>query len=223
MFPLDLPSNWISLHPGLKKKVVDSIYKKRKKQTEIFTEKLIKGKKVYTALKDLFQDIIISPVSVGYYFAGRFFFAKSFIASKDCNNCGLCIKLCPVQAIKSVHNHPYWTHRCESCMKCMNNCPKRAIETAHGFIAAVLILFYSVVLYFFNTYIPLKEIIGSGFLNGYIGIIIPVINTLMFLFLLFISYYIMHLLLRFSFFEKIVVFTSLTKYKFWRRYKSPKF
>ncbi len=217
--PIDLPSNWISIHPGLKDKVVDSIYKKRKTQTEKFARKILSGKKDFKALREIIQDLIITPIAILYYIIGRFFFAKSFIASNKCNNCGLCIKECPVKAIKFVNDRPYWTHKCESCMHCMNACPQRAIETAHGFVTAVIIIVnmlilaqlykYSVINIYFEQ--PglfagkLSSIIFEGFIT--IGI-------------LFFSYRINHFLLRFSFYEKLVVYSSFTKYKFWRRYKT---
>ena len=44
-YPVDLPSNWISFHPGIKENTVKSIYTKRKNQVETFTQDLFKGKK----------------------------------------------------------------------------------------------------------------------------------------------------------------------------------
>jgi hypothetical protein len=44
LLPLDLPSNWISLHPGLREKVVNSIFEKRKKEINVFSEKIFSGK-----------------------------------------------------------------------------------------------------------------------------------------------------------------------------------
>ncbi|MEI6569620.1 MAG: hypothetical protein WCR20_23285, partial [Verrucomicrobiota bacterium] len=49
---IDLPSNWISFHPGVKEKVVESIYSHCKGITERFATKILSGKKVYTAFRD---------------------------------------------------------------------------------------------------------------------------------------------------------------------------
>jgi len=106
--PVDLPSNWISVHPGLNQKTVKIIHEKVKERVKKFSLKIISGRNEFRALWEV-QDILIAPVSVLYYFIGRFFFAKTYYASADCNNCDICIKGCPVKAIIKVNNRPFWT------------------------------------------------------------------------------------------------------------------
>lgn len=137
---IDLPSNWISIHPGVKENVVESIYGHCKGITQKFASKILSGKRVYTAFRDIIQDLLITPVTIGYFFVGRFILAKSFYATNACDNCNTCINSCPVKAILTVDHRPFWSYRCESCMRRMNNCPKRAIETAHGYITGIMIL-----------------------------------------------------------------------------------
>ena len=216
MHPIDLPSNWISFHPGLKAKVVHSIYERRKRETIKFAEKVLGGKKDLRAVRDLLQDLLITPIGILYYFFGRFMLAKSFIASADCNDCGLCIKSCPLQAIKKVNDRPYWTYKCESCMKCMNNCPERAIETAHGFLVLIGWLVNAFVLFYSYKYLNL----GIWFhKSGFLPYITEVVfDSTVFLICLILSYKVIHYLKRLRIVEKLVTFTSLTKYPFWRRY-----
>lgn len=221
MRPIDLPSNWISLHPGLKEKVVISMHKRCKRIATSFIEKMISGKRNYRALYDLPWDLAISPIAVGYYFIGRFVLAKTFYTSASCDNCGLCIKQCSVKAIKLVDNRPFWSYRCESCMRCMNNCPKRSIETAHGFLASVLIILNVVLLAFiYSQFISLTKynITEDSSMNSMIRMTFESILTVFFL---IISYRIVHYLRRFKIIEWMMVYTSLTKFKFWRRYKAP--
>lgn len=222
MRPIDLPSNWISLHPGLKEKVVLSMHERCKRISEAFMGKMISGKKNYRALYDLPWDLTISPIAVGYYFIGRFVLAKTFYTSASCDNCGLCIKQCPVKAISLVDHRPFWSYRCESCMRCMNNCPKRSIETAHGLLAGSLILLNSTLIALIYSYIITYtnyNITSNSILNASIRLTFESIITLGFLIL---SYRIIHYLRKFRIFEWIMVYTSLTKFKFWRRYKAPK-
>lgn len=47
---------------------------------------------------------------------------------KKCNNCGLCIKICPQNKITLKDNYPYWNCRCTECFACINWCPKSAIN-----------------------------------------------------------------------------------------------
>lgn len=218
--PIDLPSNWISVHPGLKKTVVQSIFHRCKRISTHFASKVLKGKKVHRGLYDLPIDLIISPISIGYYLYGRFILSKTFIATDACDNCGLCEKDCPVNAIHMQHEKPYWRYNCESCMHCMNYCPQRAIQTPHGFTALVWWIAYALIpigiAYFLRT---TQLDINSPFWNRTIQDIAGLILGMA---VVFSAYKLLHFLLRFSFFSKIVALTSLTSFKFWRRYKAPK-
>jgi len=219
---IDLPSNWISLHPGLKPDIVESIFHRRKNDTIKFINKITDGKNVYTAFKDIIQDIIISPIAPLYYLIGRFVFAKSFIASKECNNCNICIEKCPVNAIKTIDSRCYWTYKCESCMQCMNNCPQRAIETAHGFIIGLSYLINSAAIIWVYKILDFEQITGLTFNNFGGRVLFNIIESVIYLWMLFSGYRLMHYLLKFRFFERLFVFSSFTKYKFWRRYKPSK-
>ncbi len=222
MRSIDLPSNWISIHPGIKRPVVESIFERRKSDTINFANKIIAGKRVYRAFIDILQDIIIAPVAIGYYLIGRFVFAKSFIASHDCSHCNICVEKCPVKAIKIVDNRCYWSYKCESCMQCMNNCPERAIETAHGFVIGVSFIIYNVILIWIYKITDFHDITGSFTPGIAFEMIESITNTVIYISLLFLFYRIMHYLLRFRLFERLIVYSSLTKYRFWRRYRAPK-
>jgi Pyruvate/2-oxoacid:ferredoxin oxidoreductase delta subunit len=57
----------------------------------------------------------------------------SYSANENCNRCGLCAKVCPVQNIETTDDGPVWLHHCENCLACYNWCPNKAIR---GGIAA---------------------------------------------------------------------------------------
>lgn len=209
--PFDMPSNWISLHPALRENAVKFIHKKIYSRVKKHTEKIFSGKNDFWALRDLVQDILISPIAVAYYLVGRFALAKTFYASYKCDNCDVCIKQCPVKAIEKVNDHPYWTFKCESCMKCMNSCPKRAIETGHGFFALVVYL-VSIL-----SSVIIVPFLSFGSSNGLIKF---TLNNLLLLVLLFGLYYLQHFVLKKKIIRKLISITSLTYYKFWGRYKS---
>ncbi len=221
LYPVDLPSNWISIHPSMRKKGIDLIYQHTEPKVRQFAIDILNGKKRYRALYDIIQDLLVSPVVLGYMFCGKYLFAKSFIASLDCNDCGLCIDSCPVKAIKKIDGRMFWTHKCESCMKCMNWCPKKAIETAHGFITAVCLTTTAGIGYVTNQILSFPEFANWNWLqSGPIKFI--VFSTVVFP-TLFLSYRVVHKLLKYRFFERLIVYTSLTKLGFWGRYRSPKF
>lgn len=60
----------------------------------------------------------------GAHIIGRF-----FKTNKDCVNCGLCIKTCPVRNIKLTEKGKIkFGGKCIICMRCSFTCPKNAVE-----------------------------------------------------------------------------------------------
>ena len=217
MLPVDLPSNWISVHPGLNQKTVLYLHLKMKIKVSKYAVKVLKGQKSYPALWEILQDIAISPVALGYYFLARFILAKTYYASSACDNCGLCIRNCPVKAIEMVSERPFWNLTCESCMRCMGSCPKKAIETAHGFVFLVTLIFQWGLVGTVNHFFPNLIATINPFLYEWI------LQFVLFLGFLMICYRTMHFLKKYNWFNKLMVYTSLTYYKFWgRRYKAIK-
>jgi ferredoxin len=221
MRPIDLPSNWISLHPGIKATVVDSMFTKCKRQSEAFINKILDGKRNYRSLFDILQDLLVSPIAFGYYFVGRFMLAKTFYAARSCDNCGLCISQCPVKAISLVQNRPFWSYRCESCMKCMNSCVNKSIQTAHGFFIGFLFLFYGVILVAAYTFFDRQAftfITGDSLYSALLRFIFEASAVFL---TLIITYRLVHFLRRFRYFDYLIYYTSFTRFNFWRRYKAP--
>jgi ferredoxin len=213
--PVDLPSNWIPLHPGLRKKVIESIFARCEPIVRKFANKILSGKKVYRGLFSLPVDLLISPIALGYYIGGRFFLSKTFIANNNCNNCGICIKECPTSSIRLVMNRPYWKLTCESCMRCLNNCPQKAVEATHGMAALFMILITAI-----NTRLIMMIISTTGIqpdawwwkmISQFSSIAVMVL-VVPFLYL------IMHVAMAIRPFRYLVRFTSLTTLPFWRRY-----
>ncbi|MFZ4740728.1 MAG: EFR1 family ferrodoxin [Bacteroidales bacterium] len=216
ILPVDMPSNWISIHPGLNHQTVKYLHERNKERVTVFAQKILSGKSNFKALIEVY-DILITPIAFGYYFLGRFFLAKTYYASKDCTNCNICLKACPVKAIIKVDNRPFWTLNCESCMKCMGNCPEKAIETGHGFVIAYSLIFSMIILVVFYKYFDLYVFHLEN------AIIKMLVESILFIALNTLWYRIIHYLMRFKIVERIIVFTSFTKYKWWgRRYKALK-
>ena len=71
--PLYMPPNWISIHPGLRAKIIASIFKRCERITNKFISKILKGKKSFNRLYEIPIDLVVSPIAFGY-----FFFADSF-------------------------------------------------------------------------------------------------------------------------------------------------
>jgi Pyruvate/2-oxoacid:ferredoxin oxidoreductase delta subunit len=219
LMPVDLPSNWLSLHPAMREKGTRKIYANQETRVQAFTRKVLAGKTSFRTLRDILQDIAISPIAILYNVIGRFFIAKSFYADRSCRDCGLCIKRCPVKAIKIVDGRMFWKFNCESCMKCMNICPVAAIQTGHGMVAlaiALSILGTSLLVQSIAHAVPaceawLENIFAESAIFSVL--LVPAIG---------IVYRILHFLMKFRAAEKAMTLTSLTHYKIWGRYAAPK-
>lgn len=217
--PVDLPSNWIPLHPGLKAKVIASIFERCEVIVRKFACKIFSGRRVYRGLFSLPVDLLISPVSLGYYIGGRFFLSKTFIASSKCNNCGLCVKECPTSSIRIVNGRPYWKLTCESCMRCLNHCPEKAIEAAHGMATLYLILISAAdtrLLMLLTDTLRISPEVWWWKISSLILEILVMIFVAAFL------YRIIHFAMKIKPVRFLVTYSSLTTLPFWRRYKFPK-
>ncbi len=53
---------------------------------------------------------------------------KAFTVSENCNSCGICEKVCPVNNLILISGIPEWQHKCQQCLACINFCPEKAIE-----------------------------------------------------------------------------------------------
>jgi len=122
---IDMPSNWISLHPAYRKSWIDFLLGRCEKETRLFIADILAGKRKFRrVLISLPFDLAVLPISVLYYLIGRFALAKTFMYSISCDACMICVDNCPVSAISIKGNRPYWSFHCESCMRCINNCPR---------------------------------------------------------------------------------------------------
>jgi len=216
--PVDLPSNWISLHPGVRREVISSIYDHWEINVRSFARKILSGKRVWRGLYSWPLDVALVPVALGYYLGGRFFLSKTFAAGTDCNLCGLCIKECPTGSIKIVDGRPYWKLTCESCMKCINRCPEKAIQTTHGLAVA----FWLIISSLFGVIFP--AIVRIGGINQdaiWWKIIEQLLQFGVLIASVWACYLIIHYIQRFKPFRYMIEFTSLSRFGFWRRYLSP--
>lgn len=55
-------------------------------------------------------------------------FDGNFYANDDCNGCGICKKVCPVNNINILDDKPAWNHNCQQCFACLQWCPKESIQ-----------------------------------------------------------------------------------------------
>ena len=215
LLPLDMPSNWISVHPGFKTATVAAIAARCRSMVDGFCEKVLNGRTHFRPNVFVMMplDIALAPIAFMYFMYGRFFFAKLYIASTDCDTCRLCEEKCPTASIKMINKRPYWKFSCESCMRCINICPRQAIQASHSLAAVIAIassfLPLALMLKIFNSHIPPAMQKPADF----------IVNWGISLALFFIVSGAVFWLIGLKWINKFFSSTSLTKY--WRRYLAP--
>jgi ferredoxin len=219
---VDMPSNWFSLHPIQSLKNHEAIINRGEKKTSRFIEKTLHGDTGWFTWNNLYEftwGILLSLISVGYLFVGRFFLAKLFFANTNCDGCGVCAESCSVRAITmwgKKNPKPFWRYNCESCMRCAAFCPKNAIESGQSwgvilyYITAIPVATY--LLLWLDSYIPGMRSMDGTFFS----------ELLYYLYLypaIFLSYKIFHLFIQIPAINWFFTNTTLTH--FWGRYREP--
>jgi len=214
---LDMPANWVVAYPAPAPAKAAAIMDRARARTLAFFARLLEGKRSFGGWIGLFFGFLLLPVSIAYLLIGRFFLAKLFFASNDCNGCGLCARNCSYGGIKmkgSEKPWPYWTYNCESCMRCMAYCPEKAVEAGHSW--AVILYYVSstgVSLYLLNLLAPYT---GGFVMNRWLS------RPLQYAYLLAsmaAAYWLFSLLLRVPFINDIFTHTTFTH--IFRRYHEP--
>lgn len=211
--PLDMPSNWISVHPALTDSAVRFIVDACNQRVVRFFEQLITGRRLLRRITlELIIDLPLLPVTIAYYLFGRFYLAKTFIPTHECDGCSVCYNHCPAGAITLVRNRPYWKYNCESCMRCISFCPRKAIQSSHLiFFGGLFVAFYPTVQYLQTLFFP-----ELGAMNEWLAF---TINNLSAMALVYGVYPLIHRILPASIVGRFFKYTSLTAY--WRRYRAP--
>jgi ferredoxin/flavodoxin len=53
---------------------------------------------------------------------------KDYNVNNNCNACGICKEVCPVNNIEIINNKPQFNHSCENCIACIQFCPQKSIN-----------------------------------------------------------------------------------------------
>lgn len=219
MTGVDMPSNWIAVHPGFSAGTVASIKARSKRKLARFSAAILSGGRRFSGWLSFLFGLCVLPISLAYLLVGRLFLAKMFFASDRCTGCGLCAEHCPNHAIemrgRESRRRPYWTFRCENCMRCMGYCPTRAIEANYLLGVGVYLLAAAIptsaLLAWLAAHAP-----ALAFLSGTPRWVLESVYCIVALGLL---YPILHFLLGAGWINRF--FTLITPTHYYRRYHEP--
>ena len=122
-FSIIMPGNYLPMYPPLPKD----------KQEERFKLEIQKVKTI-SKLIDYNQNNEISFLSRILSFMQKrndkklHEKDKNFWVDENCNSCGICEKVCPVENIEIMEGKPQWQHRCQQCLACIHWCPQKSIQ-----------------------------------------------------------------------------------------------
>jgi Pyruvate/2-oxoacid:ferredoxin oxidoreductase delta subunit len=217
---LNLPSNWISLHPGLTQRAVSILVEHCRKKTDKYATALFSGRRAYRGLISLPFDLAVSPIAVAYLLVGHFWLAKMYMASSDCDGCAICANHCPMNALVMKDGRPFWTFHCESCMRCMNVCPQKAIQVSYVFAAVSAYVIYGLLLPgFVAMMLRYNETVAAVITAK--SLANDLIWAWLVLSLVFLGYRLVLPLTRFTPFDVVFARFTPTSLRFWRRYLAP--
>lgn len=125
----NMPNNLsdVKIFPIKNGEEIASVVKAADRKADALAGNILKGKTVR-------RGFGILSHAVGFY-SQRIFWMKGekekrskLQIDKDlCASCGLCVKHCPVENIKTVCDKPLPQGKCVFCYRCVNLCPKKAI------------------------------------------------------------------------------------------------
>jgi ferredoxin len=216
---IDMPSNWIAVHPGFAPDAAAGIVARARVRVAGFMDAVLSGKWGFDGWIVALFGVLVLPISLAYLLIGRLFLAKLFFASNRCTGCGLCAAHCPNGAIMmrggESRRRPYWTFRCESCMRCMAFCPTQAVEASHLLGVGVYLLAgaipTSTFLVWLAARVPVLALLGKT-----PRWVLESVNAVL---ALGLAYPILHVLLRIGWINRFFTLATFTHY--YRRYHEP--
>jgi len=130
-FMINMPNNYIIGYDIHSEKRRKEFFKSEKTQVKKIVE-IVKNIK-----NNVNQNILKKDLTRAERFNAKFREDvnkndKNFYIDENCNNCGICELICPVNNIILVDGVPTWQHRCQQCLACINFCPERSIQFGKG-------------------------------------------------------------------------------------------
>jgi NAD-dependent dihydropyrimidine dehydrogenase PreA subunit len=183
------PDNWTQFTNPCKPDEVKQIFMVGDAEVQTFSEKFLSGK------NELYRcgigNIIWSNMVANLFgYLGRRALGKFYIADQNCTNCGICVKSCPVSAINSGKEKPWWGTTCEDCNQCINICPEKAIQVSLSLFIIQCVLNFGLTIWAIVAilkYIPLMIPLDKLFLIP-IEIVLIFLATIFFIWVLMVPF-----------------------------------
>jgi ferredoxin/flavodoxin len=131
-FSVIMPGNYITQYGAFPNVYNNILYRKSTKNIKKIANMVRQKKSTEPVGPRLFEGLVLRNkkleeeiMSARQGFAGL---DEGFNCNQNCNSCGTCVKVCPVQNIHLENGHPVWEHKCEQCTACIQWCPNSSIN-----------------------------------------------------------------------------------------------
>lgn len=122
-----MPGNYLPLNGARRSSIQRKCFKKADKKIEESAE-IIVSKRVVQYEK---SPYIIDSLFVNFSEKRVEKLSRddvNFNVDDKCNNCGICLRICPVKNINTQNGKIEWLGKCEQCMACIQHCSREAIQ-----------------------------------------------------------------------------------------------
>lgn len=125
-FSLVMPNNYILAGDVDSKEIQKTILIEAGISLNSFLQRIeIREREVYFVEKGPLPFLLTGLVHPA--FSNQPFKTKPFFATDECNQCGICVRVCNCGNIE-LKGKPVWGSDCTQCLACIHACPTRAIQ-----------------------------------------------------------------------------------------------
>lgn len=122
-YSVRMPDNWTPVYDVSNKEKIDKTNRKADKSIDKIISRI---KRNANGNYDLRRLPFCKNSYKGYENMRR---TATLSVNEKCSGCGLCEKLCPVEAIEIQDGKPVWVkEKCAMCLGCLHRCPEFAIQ-----------------------------------------------------------------------------------------------
>jgi len=121
-----MPENYIAMFSAPEWDAAKEIIERAGSDIEYAADCIKNGRDFKVPRNNAYDRIMSCAINPAFY--NMFVKADAFFAKDNCNGCGKCVSLCPLNNVVLKDNKPEWGKNCTHCMACICYCPEEAIE-----------------------------------------------------------------------------------------------
>jgi ferredoxin len=128
-FGIAMPGNYTPLYGAIPVEKQQKMFKKEKDKIKDIAEIVKESRESKIERSFFLINWVFSDLLYRLFSPKIPTMDKSFWVDDNCDACGICQKVCPVNNIEILKGKPTWLHKCEQCMACLQWCPKESIQS----------------------------------------------------------------------------------------------